>query len=253
MIPKIIHYCWFGRGKKPALAERCIESWQKYLPDFEIKEWNEDNFDVHCTPYVDEAYKAKKFAFVSDYARFWILYRYGGIYFDTDVEIVKPINDVIARGCFMGVEDNGLDHSQQTRPLKDDEYYVNPGLGIGAEPGMEVCKEMLDNYERSHFILSDGKMNTDNVVSRMTRILFAHGLQITDKVQTVSGFTIYPKDWMCPIRITDGKLRITPYTISIHHYAASWTSPTHRFLRKMLIAIGGTKLKVWLGKKMRGK
>ena len=104
MIPKIIHYCWFGRGPLPELAQKCIASWKKYLPDYEIKEWNEDNFDVNIIPYTAEAYKAKKYAFVSDYARFWILYRYGGIYFDTDVEVIRPMDDIIERGNFMGFE-----------------------------------------------------------------------------------------------------------------------------------------------------
>ena len=104
MIPKIIHYCWFGRNPLPELAQKCIASWKKYLPDYEIKEWNEDNFDVNIIPYTAEAYAAKKYAFVSDYARFWILYKYGGIYFDTDVEVIRPIDDIIAKGNFMGCE-----------------------------------------------------------------------------------------------------------------------------------------------------
>ena len=101
MIPKVIHYCWFGRNPLPPLAIKCIESWKKFLPDYEIKGWNEDNFDVNIIPYTQEAYQAKKYAFVSDYARFWILYKYGGIYFDTDVEVIRPLDDIIARGPFM--------------------------------------------------------------------------------------------------------------------------------------------------------
>ena len=104
MIPKIIHYCWFGRNPLPESAQKCIASWKKFLPDYEIKEWNEDNFDVNIIPYTKEAYEAKKYAFVSDYARFWILYKYGGLYFDTDVEVIKPMDDIIERGPFMGIE-----------------------------------------------------------------------------------------------------------------------------------------------------
>ena len=104
MIPKIIHYCWFGRNPLPPLALECIASWRKFLPDYEIKEWNEDNFDVNSIPYTAEAYRQKKYAYVSDYARFCILYQYGGIYFDTDVEVIKPLNDIIAKGNFMGFE-----------------------------------------------------------------------------------------------------------------------------------------------------
>lgn len=104
MIPKIIHYCWFGRNPLPPLAQECIASWRKYLPDYEIKEWNEDNFDVNAIPYTAEAYRQKKYAFVSDYARFWIMYHYGGLYFDTDVEVIRPLDDIIAAGNFMGFE-----------------------------------------------------------------------------------------------------------------------------------------------------
>ena len=103
-IPKIIHYCWFGRSPLPELAKKCIASWRKYFPDYEIKEWNEDNFDVNSILYTSQAYQAKKYAFVSDYARFWILYMYGGLYFDTDVEVIRPMDDIIQRGPFMGCE-----------------------------------------------------------------------------------------------------------------------------------------------------
>lgn len=137
MIPKIIHYCWFGRNPLPPLAIKCIESWRKYLPDYEIKEWNEDNFDVNIIPYTAEAYAQKKYAFVSDYARFWILYKYGGIYFDTDVEVIRPLDDIIARGGFMGFE---TDYKEGSTPH---ESSTNPGLGL--------IKKMLDFIEIQHF------------------------------------------------------------------------------------------------------
>lgn len=248
MIPKIIHYCWFGRGPKPALAERCIASWRKYLPDYEIKEWNEDNFDVNSIPYTEEAYRVRKYAFVSDYARFWILYKYGGVYFDTDVELIRPIDFMISKGNFLGVENSGIDLSKPVSPSTKN-YYVNPGLGMCAEANLAIFKEIRNDYEQSHFILSDGKMNPENVVGRTTKILFRHGLKITKNIQVVDGLTIYPMDWMCPIRTTDGKMFLTENTVSIHHYAASWTTPLHRFLRKVLLAIGGAKFKVWLKEK----
>ena len=141
MIPKIIHYCWFGRNPLPELALRCIESWKKFLPDYEIKEWNEDNFDVNIIPYTAQAYKAKKYAFVSDYARFWILYQYGGVYFDTDVEVIKPMEEFIKQGSFMGCE-NGADGGG---------LRVAPGLGLGVESGSELYKEILDKYASFSF------------------------------------------------------------------------------------------------------
>ena len=146
MIPKIIHYCWFGRNPLPQSAKECIASWKKFLPDYEIKEWNEDNFDVNITTYTSEAYKARKFAFVSDYARFWILYNYGGLYFDTDVEILKPLDDIIQRGGFMGIEK--IEGSTFDN-FKDDTVLVNPGLGLGVEKGHSLYKEVLDIYNRN--------------------------------------------------------------------------------------------------------
>lgn len=104
MIPKIIHYCWFGRNPLPKSAIKCIESWKQFFPDYQIKEWNEDNFNVNITLYTREAYEKKKYAFVSDYARYWILYNYGGLYFDTDVEILKSFDSIIEKGPFMGAE-----------------------------------------------------------------------------------------------------------------------------------------------------
>ena len=166
MIPKIIHYCWFGRNPLPVLAQKCIASWKKYLPDYEIKEWNEDNFDVNIIPYTAEAYAQKKYAFVSDYARFWILYRYGGIYFDTDVEVIRPIDDIIARGNFMGFETD-------PNPKKGNasEGSVAPGLGLGVTPGLGLMKKMLDYYDGKHFVLEANASEQITVVDICTEVL----------------------------------------------------------------------------------
>ena len=167
MIPKVIHYCWFGRNPLPPLAIKCIDSWRKYLPDYEIVEWNEDNFDVHSIPYISQAYDVKKYAFVSDYARFWILYHYGGIYFDTDVEVIKPMNDIIECGPFMGCENIGGSGVN----LK-----VAPGLGIGVNPGHIIYKEILEKYESMSFILANGMYNQTTVVKYTTELLSKYGL-----------------------------------------------------------------------------
>ena len=237
MIPKTIHYCWFGRNPLPKLAVQCIESWKKYLPDYEIKEWNEENFDVTKIPYIKEAYEAKKYAFVSDYARFWILYKYGGLYFDTDVEVVKSMDEIISKGSFMGFENNGATTTG-----------VAPGLGLGVNPGLDLYKEILDYYAGEHFLTADGKQNLKTVVSRVTEIMNKHGLKENNIFQVVAGANVYPYDYFCPIRITDGKMTLTSNTVSIHHYAASWTTPTHRLLRKIVLAIGGYRLKSFLSK-----
>ena len=132
MIPKIIHYCWFGGNPLPELAQKCIESWRTYCPDYEIKRWDETNFDVNCCDYVRKAYEVKMWAFVSDYARFKILYENGGVYFDTDVELIKPIDDLLAKGSFMGLEES-------------DKVFVAPGLGLAANPGLDLTEELLDS------------------------------------------------------------------------------------------------------------
>lgn len=233
---KIIHYCWFGHNPLPKLALRCIESWKKYLPDYEIKEWNEDNFDVNIVPYTQEAYAAKKYAFVSDYARFWILYNYGGLYFDTDVEVIRPLDDIITRGPFMGFENEIIINNV---PF----LTVAPGLGLGVDSGSNLYKEVLDLYSSLHFVNKDGSLNLKTVVCYMTDLLYKHGLKNEMKIQEIDGIYIYPVDYFCPISVKDGKLRITNNTRSIHHYSQSWQSPFRKYGRKFLLFIGGQKLK----------
>lgn len=141
MIPKIIHYCWFGGKDLPQSAKKYIESWEKFLPSYEIKRWDESNFDVNAIKYTREAYAAKKYAFVSDFARFWILFNYGGLYFDTDVEIIETLYDIIEQGSFMGVESRN-----------DYSININPGLGFGSEAGNEFLGRMIEIYKTFHFL-----------------------------------------------------------------------------------------------------
>lgn len=218
MIPKIIHYCWFGRGPLPELAQKCIASWKKYLPDYEIKEWNEDNFDVNIIPYTAEAYQAKKYAFVSDYARFWILYQYGGIYFDTDVEVIRPIDDIVERGNFMGFE---TDPKPQ---LKADasEASVNPGLGMGVAPGLGIIKKMLDYYEGRHFEFIPGGIGQLTIVHIATEVLRKAGLKQQQGIQQVDDMWIYSAEYFCPINLKTGRIHVRPNTRTIHHYAGTW-------------------------------
>ena len=218
MIPKIIHYCWFGGKPLPKSAEKCIASWKKYLPGYEVKRWDESNFDVNAIPYTREAYAACKYAFVSDYARFWILYHYGGVYFDTDVEVIRPIDDIINRGGFLGVESN-----------RNGIYTVNPGLGFAATQGTAVIGEMMNLYSTFHFINTDGALDLKNIVEITTEYLSARGLRNTDEIQQCCGFTIYPKDYFCPIDYDTRELKITENTRTIHHYAESWVPRSTRF------------------------
>ena len=218
MIPKIIHYCWFGGKPLPRSAEKCIASWKKYLPGYEVKRWDESNFDVNAIPYTREAYAACKYAFVSDYARFWILYHYGGVYFDTDVEVIRPIDDIINRGGFLGVESN-----------RNGIYTVNPGLGFAATQGTAVIGEMMNLYSTFHFINTDGALDLKNIVEITTEYLSARGLENTDEIQQCYDFTIYPKDYFCPIDYDTRELKITDNTRTIHHYAESWVPKSTRF------------------------
>ena len=217
-IPKIIHYCWFGRNPLPPMAIKCIESWKKYLPDFEIKEWNEDNFDIAINPYVEEAYHMKKYAFVSDYARFWILYNYGGLYFDIDVELLKPIDDILAKGPFMGLE--GFETWYKYRDLK---AAPAAGLGMATYPRMDVVKDMLQYYDGKHFISLKGKPQFKTVVLIVADVLLDRGGVIDpDNITVCSGIYLYPEEYFNSKRVATGKMTITENTRSIHHYAATW-------------------------------
>ena len=213
MIPKIIHYCWFGGNPLPPLAEKCIASWKRFLPDYEIKEWNEQNFDINIIPYTAEAYQAKKYAFVSDYARFWILYHYGGLYFDTDVEVIKPMGSIIAKGAFMGCEQDSKSGIELT---------VAPGLGLAVESKHEIYKAILEEYDSFHFLNEDGSNNDKTVVEYVTEILKKHGLRNSPGIQNINGINVYPSEYFCPRNTVTKRMHITNNTYTIHHYMASW-------------------------------
>lgn len=225
MIPKVIHYCWFGNKSLDKKAIKCIESWKKFCPDYEIKEWNENNFDINCCDYVQEAYKEKKWAFVSDYARFYILYHYGGLYFDVDVELIAPIDDIIEKGPFMACEptintDNKKKRKFTVTPKLD--LAVNPGLGLAANPGLNLYKEILENYNKSHFKLKNGEIDQTTVVIKTTNILVTNGFITNNVLQTIAGINIYPSDYFCPMNYHTGVVNLTENTRSIHHYNMSW-------------------------------
>lgn len=212
-IPKVIHYCWFGRNPLPESAKKCIASWRKFLPDYEIKEWNEDNYDVNKIAYTAEAYAMKKYAFVSDYARFDILYQYGGLYFDTDVEVIKPFDDIVAKGPFMGCE---ID------PKGSVGIAVAPGLGLGVNPGLGLYKEILEYYANRHYYVDGEIVENVTVVTHTTRVLQKNGLQNIPGIQQVAGVTIYPMCYFNPFEDATGRLTITPETHSIHWFSKTW-------------------------------
>ena len=233
MIPKVIHYCWFGKNPLPTSAKNCIASWRKFLPDYEIKEWNEAIFNVNIIPFTREAYQLKKYAFVSDYARMWILYHYGGLYFDTDVELIRPMDDVISRGAFMGRE---AQDSKSSGNLAKHEFLANagsigllgcnPGLGLGCAPGLGLYKKILDWYSQHHFVTWSGKFAPNDdiiIVSIVSRIMEREPRKLLDDgVLLVDNIYVYPPEYFCPKNYFTGELQITCNTRSIHHYSASW-------------------------------
>lgn len=227
MIPKIIHYCWFGRGQKPELALKCIESWKKYLPEYEIKEWNEDNFDLSLFPYADEAYKSRKFAFVTDVVRLYALYHEGGVYMDTDVEVVKPLDSILGYEAVSGFETTNM---------------IPTGL-MAAEKGSPIIGELLSDYDGRKFCLENGEFNVTTNVKYITDTLLKYGLKLNNTFQTVHGFTFFPWDYLCPKSVKDGKIYLTDNTLAIHHFAGSWHSPFRNKVRNMIVKLGGYRLK----------
>lgn len=216
MIPKIIHYCWFGRGEKPELAVKCIESWKKYLPDYELKEWNEDNFDISRNQYVREAYENRRFAFVTDYVRLYALYTEGGIYMDTDVEVVGNFDNFLHHHAFSGFETDGN---------------VPTGM-MAAEKGSVWAKELLDQYPDRVFVQSDGSFDMTTNTTVITNYMLGKGLILNNQYQDFPGLcTMYPADYFCPKDHRTGKIRCTKNTVCIHHFAGSWLE--HGFFRDL--------------------
>ncbi len=207
MLPKIIHYCWFGRGEKPVLAQKCIDSWRKFCPDFEISEWNEDNCDYLAMPFMMEAYAAKKYAFVSDVMRLIVLEQYGGVYFDTDVELVRDLAPLMDDEGFIGFEND---------------QYVNSGQGIAAMPHHPVVQAMIEEYRKLHFTSADGTINAVGCPHLNTDVMERCGLVRNGKEQRVAGIHVYPAEFFNPLDSVTGKLTKTENTYSIHWYSMSW-------------------------------
>lgn len=224
MIPKIIHYCWFGENQLSDKDKECISSWKKYLPDYEIIEWNESNFNVNCNNYVREAYNSKKWAYVSDYARFKILYEYGGIYLDTDVELINSIQDIVDKGNFLACE-------------SDNPKLVATGLGFGFEKGNLFLKEILNDYEEDHFLSQQTTNSYTTVVERITKILKNKGLKDTSEIICLDNIYIYPKEFFCPLNYTTQQMNITQNTRSIHWYSGSWIPRNYMNRNKKAIKI----------------
>ncbi len=205
-IPKIIHYCWFGKNKMPKLNLKCIESWRNILPDFELKLWNEDNFDININRFVKEAYEMKKWAFVTDYVRLYVLFNYGGIYMDTDVEVLKRLDRFLIHSAFTGFESD---------------KYIPTGI-MGAEKGNKWIGYLLDYYEDKKFILRNGLNTAPNTVI-ITELSKKLGLKTDNKYQILKyDVHIYPSEFFCPMAFDSLQKDITYNTYTIHHFSGSW-------------------------------
>lgn len=218
-IPKKIHYIWFGRGSKSQLIQDCMATTRRTLPDWEILEWTEDNFDITACIYMQEAYDKKMYAFASDYARFWLLYKYGGVYLDTDVELLKAFpEDFLEKAGFTGVESNNK---------------IAPGLVFACEARNPIVKEILDMYEADRFITEKGNINEKTVVERVTNIFKKHGFICNGEEQIIEGFHVFPCEFFCAYDFVTADFCVTDKTISIHHYTATWTDSKSRMKRKI--------------------
>ncbi len=209
-IPKVINYFWFGGNPLPEEAKKCIASWSKFLPDYKIKCWDESNFDLSSCEYVQEAYKAKKWAFVSDYARIAVLAEYGGLYFDTDMELIKSIDDIIQDGSFINLEKifNGVQA---------------PGMSaMGVVPHLELFEDLVNIYKKRHFILNDGTYDETPIGSYVNEILIKNGVSFSNNITKWNKINFYPARFFSPMTFEDGRLLLKDDTRAIHHYAASW-------------------------------
>lgn len=234
-IPKKIHYCWFGRGKLPEEALKCIESWKLYLPEYEIKLWNEDNFNINVNKYVKEAYASKKFAFVTDYVRLYVLYNEGGIYMDTDVEVIKDISEFLTEEAFSGFQT--LDE-------------LPTGI-IGAKARNEWIKKNLEVYNEKRFIKDNGELDLTPNTTTITNISIKMGIELNGKLQSIENMvTIYPLDYFCAKNYKDGKIKITDNTYTIHHFSGSWLSKKELYKKRIRSLIGNSSYE-WIKRRIK--
>ena len=226
-IPKTIYYCWFGGGKKDKLFDKCLSSWKKFLPEYKIVEINENNFDIHKNNYVEEAYKMKKWAFVSDYARLWCIYKNGGIYLDTDVELIRELDLTNIRTFF----------------CLQNKKTIATGLGFGSEPNNGLIKKMMDDYENIGFIKKKNELDLTSCPTRNTKSVeyFFSENGVID-IKSKGDIIIYPPEYFCPIDFETKQMKITENTIAIHWFSGTWLSADKKIkllIKKVLIKVFG--------------
>lgn len=228
-IPKIIHYCWFGNNELTPLAKKCILSWKKHLPEYEIKVWNEESFDINSNVYVKQAYENKKWAFVSDYVRLYAIYNDGGIYMDTDVEVIKPLDKFLNEKSFTGFEHDN-----------------SPITGImGAEPKNKWIKSLLDYYEDITFVNDKGELNLTTNVTTITRITQnMYPIELNNTLQSFQDVTFYPFDYFCAKQYNTGKIKKTSNTHTIHHFSGSWLTNKDKIKKYLRRILGDKNMKI---------
>lgn len=237
MIPKKIHYCWFGKGPFSKLMQKCIESWKRFCPDYEIICWDESNSPLEANSYVYQAYQLKKWAFVSDYVRLYALNEYGGIYLDTDVELLQSFDMHLGHEAFWGFE--------STEAIAT--------CVIGAIPHHALIQKIVNSYSERIFQLPNGSLDQTTNVVYITEMLANIGLCQNGSKQIVGGATIYPVEYFSPKDLRTGEVRVTPNTVAIHHFQASWMTPRQRLHTYIAQKIGqkNTKaIKQLLGQKL---
>lgn len=230
MIPKIIHYCWFGSKSKPENVINYIETWKVHCPDYEIKEWNENNYDINSTIFTKEAYAVKKYAFVADYVRLIALYNEGGIYLDTDVEVLKTFDTYLNHSSFMGFEMRGK----------------NVGTAVlGAAVGQPWIKEIMSYYENNKFIKWYGRLNNRPNPELFHKYLNNYGIECNDKMQILTNeIAIYPSIYFSAKDYHTNELLADVDTVSIHHYAATWVNKDKRWWKKVERLIFNIRMKI---------
>lgn len=225
-IPKIIHFCWFGGKEKPRKVQKCIDTWHRYLSDYEFIEWNENNFDINSNKYVKQAYEHQKFAYVSDYARIKALYEYGGIYMDTDVEVHKSFNDLLEHKCIFGFEEKN---------------YIATSF-MACVPKHEFIKTFVDIYENINFCDSDNKIDLTTNVEKLTSILEDRGLIRNNKFQSIGDIKVYPQEYFSPYDYGNCIRKNTKNTYCEHYFLVSWmpwTVKVKKLIKKIVIPIIG--------------
>ena len=239
MIPKIIHYCWFGRSEMPELVQTCIASWHTHMPDWEFKLWSEGNFDISSAPqYVREAYTAKKYAFVSDYVRLWALEQEGGVYLDTDVEVLRSFDSLLNDTAFIGLEES---------------LALLPGTCVmGCEAHCQWVKDMLSTYKDAKFLNEDSSMDMTTNVQRMGVKMVEGGLLHERKIQYLPqwGLRVYTHDYFSPITSTR-VMRKTKNTYCIHRFAGSWVDGKKNGIRNWWIVREMVNLLIQIKRKLR--